>query len=395
MRLLIVSPWFPYPPDNGSRLRAWHLIQRLAAHHEVRLVVGCQDDAIGRTLPLDLPATIVPWHWHTPGATGKAGAVRALLSTTPRSILETPNPVFVAAIERELTQSPDAVLAMELGSDAYLPTHFPCPVVLDQVELSGLEHAWKSAPTPRERLARWLTYQKGIGYWRRRLARYSLLTAVSQSEAEAVERLSGKAAQVVPNGVATREYTCRSTTAGVPGRMIYNGALSYAPNKEAVLWFVEAILPKIVEQVPDAHLVVTGRAESAPDTLKTHPRVLLTGFLPDLRPALAEAQVCVVPLRAGGGTRLKILEAWAAGLPTVATRIGAAGLEGGHDGDHLFLADVPTVFAEKTVALLRCATKRQVLASNARALVEARYDWDVIVEGLSEALQRVVQPTRR
>lgn len=387
MRLLIISPWFPYPPDNGSRLRAWHLIQRLAQHHEVRLIVGRQDDATG-AVPEGIPTTVVPWIWHKPGATGKAGALRALFSPVPRSILETPNPAFVAAVNQELAQKPDAVLAMELGSDAYLPETLPCPVFLDQVEVSGLEHAWRQASSPRERAARWLTYQKGVGYWRRRLGRYHALTAVSKAEAEAVERVSGKPTLVVPNGVATAEFSPTNQSATVPGRLIYNGALSYAPNRDAVLWFVEAILPKITQQVPEAHLVVTGRAESAPESLQRHSQVVLTGFVPDLRPTLAEAQVCVVPLRSGGGTRLKILEAWAAGVPTVATQIGAAGLEGSHDGEHLLLADTPAVFAEKTVALLSGLGTRQQLARNARALAESRYDWDVIVETLSAHLMQ-------
>ena len=387
MRLLIVSPWFPYPPDNGSRLRAWHLIQRLTQRHDVRLIVGRQDDATG-DIPPGIPTTVVPWLWHQPSATGKAGALRALFSAVPRSILETPNPAFVAAIEAELALQPDAVLAMELGSDAYLPETLPCPVFLDQVEVSGLEHAWRQASQPRERLARWLTYQKGVGYWGRRLRRYHALTAVSKTEAAAVERVSGKATLVVPNGVATAEFTPANLSETVPGRLIYNGALSYGPNRDAVLWFVEAILPKIREQVPEAHLVVTGRAEAAPESLRRHPHVTLTGFLPDLRPTLAAAQVCVVPLRAGGGTRLKILEAWAAGLPTVATPIGAAGLEGSVAGEHLLLGETAEAFALETVALLKSVELRQRIAGNARALVEARYDWDVIVEALSEHLVR-------
>ncbi len=388
MRLLIVSPWFPYPPDNGSRLRAWHLIQRLAQRHEVRLIVGRQEDASSGEIPLKIPTMIVPWLWHQPGATGKAGALRALLCATPRSILETPNPAFVEAIARELALKPDVVLAMELGSDAYLPEQLPCPVVLDQVEVSGLEQAWRQAATPRERAARWLTYTKGKSYWSRRLGRYNGLTAVSAAEARAVEALVGKPVTLVPNGVATKEYSPLEKPEGVPGRLLYNGALSYGPNRDAVLWFVEAILPKITERIPEAHLVVTGKVEAAPEALRQHPQVVLTGFVPQLQPVLADAQVCVVPLRAGGGTRLKILEAWAAGLPVVATTIGAAGLDGSREGEHLLLADTPTRFAQQTAALLRDSEKRRAIAQSARTLAETRYDWDAIVLKLEECLQQ-------
>ena len=389
MRLLIVSPWFPYPPDTGSRLRAWHVIQRLAQRHEVRLVVGRQDDATEREIPLNVPTTTVPWLWHQPGKTGLLGALRALFSTTPRSILETHNPVFVAAVEHELAQRPDAVLAMELGSDAYLPKVFPVPVFLDQVELSGLAHSWQQAGSPGEHAARWLTYQKGKHYWRRRLARYHGLDAVSQAEAQAVAAVVGKPVTVIPNGVATGEYLPPGEAKH--GRLIYNGALSYGPNREAVLWFVEAILPKITENVPDVHLVVTGRADAAPPELRNHPQVTLTGFVADLKPVLAEAQVCVTPLRSGGGTRLKILEAWAAGIPVVATTVGAAGLEGSRDGEHLLLADTPERFAEQTIRLLQDAPLRQKLTCNARALVEEHYDWDAIAEKLETALNLVRQ----
>ncbi len=393
MRLLIVSPWFPYPPDNGSRLRAWHLIKRLARHHEVRLVVGQQDDALGREVPLDVPITIVPWLWHKLGATGKQGALKALFSAIPRSILETPNPAFVEAITQELSRKPEAVLAMELGSDAYLPDSLPCPVILDQVELSGMEQTWRRAMSRRERAARWLTYHKGKSYWQQRLARYDLLTAVSEAEALAVEAIvgGGKAVAVVPNGVATADFCLQTKPKGVPGRLIYNGALSYSPNKDAVLWFVKTILPKITEKVPEAHLIVTGRSESAPIELVNHPQVQLTGFVPDLKPTLAEAMVCVTPLRSGGGTRLKILEAWAAGIPVVATTIGAAGLEGSRDGEHLLLADTPDAFAHKTVLLLQNEALCQKIAGQARTLAEERFDWDVIVERLERALDLVTK----
>lgn len=394
MRLLIVSPWHPYPADNGSRLRAWNLIQRLAKHHDLRLVVGRQDDApaeLPEALRLICPTTrVAPWIWHRPGSTGLRGALRALLARAPRSVLETANPAFVAAIQAELSQHPNAVLAMELGSDAYLPQALPCPVILDQVEVSGLEQAWQRAVAPKERLARWLTYYKGQRYWRERFTRYSALTTVSAEEAQAVQNVLGESqpeVQVVPNGVAVKDYPSRRGE-GIPGRLIYTGALSYAPNRDAVLWFVEKILPRITAQLPEVHLVVTGRADTIPAPLHSHPQVVFTGFVPDLRPVLSEAQVCVVPLRSGGGTRLKILEAWAAGLPVVSTRTGALGLEGSRSGEHLLLADSEEELAQSVLTLLHCPAQRQRLAQQAHALVASHYDWDTITQTLDQLLTR-------
>lgn len=397
MRLLIASTWSPYPPDNGSRLRAWHLLRALSREHTLHLVAGWQDDSPA-SVPPELAALCasvdpIPWRWHQPGGTGAVGGLKALLSTTPRSILETPNAPFTDALAARLADGPDLLLGMELGVDPHLPPlpeSLPC--VLDQVEVSGMESAYTSATGWKERAARGLTLAKGVRHWRRRLRRYTALTAVSEPEAEAVRRVVGDGGPptlVVPNGVAVSQYPPPAAEP-VSGCMIYNGALSYGPNRDAVLWFVEAVLPRIAQAVPDAHLVVTGRADGAPDGLKAHPRVRLTGFLDDLRPTLAQAALAVVPLRSGGGTRLKILEAWAAGVPVVATRVGAAGLDA-RDGAELLLADTPDALADACIALLGDSSARQSLARAGRALAETRYDWDAIGADLSRRLTELVR----
>jgi glycosyltransferase involved in cell wall biosynthesis len=400
MNVLVLSTWFPYPPDNGSRLRAFYLLRELAAHHRLWLVTGRQDDVPEGPLPEALTAlceriTVVPWVWHQPGRTGAAGAVRALLSSVPRSVLETPNPALTAAIGKELSAGPDAVLCLQMGMDAYLPpTLGTIPAVLEEAEVSGMEQATRSAPGGSRRLQRILTQAKGTHYWRRRFRRYTALTTASDAEADAVRRIGGAtspAIVVVPNGVDTAHFATR-TGPGVPGRMIYNGALSYAPNHEAVRWFVDAILPRIAARNPDAHLVVTGRASVERTAFLTgNPRVTLTGYVDDLRPVLADAQIAVVPLLSGGGTRLKILEAWAAQLPVVATRIGAAGLSGAVDGRHLQHADSADEFADACLALLGDAACRAKLGQAARALAIERYDWKPIGVGLDRVLRDVAR----
>lgn len=402
MKLLVLSTWFPFPPDNGSRIRAYHLLQQLARRHEIRLIAGVQEDVTGdvETGVTELRTfcrSVVPvsWQWHDPQHTGAAGAVRALLSSVPRSILETPNPPLVAAIAQELTTAPDAVLVLELGMDAYLPA-LPeaLPVIIDQVEVSGVERAYRQANGIKNRLRVGLTYRKSAAYWQKRFARYTAITAVSEEEAVAVRKVVGAEKPpvvVVPNGVSVSDYIPRPLSQAVPGRLIYNGALTYAPNQDAVRWFVRDILPVIVQAVPDAHLVVTGRYNASDVTdLCENPRVHLTGLLPDLRPTLAEAAVCVVPLLAGGGTRLKILEAWAAGLPVVSTSIGTAGL-GAESGLHLLIADDANLFAEKVITLLTDSTQANILATHARKYVEAHFNWSAIGSQLSNLLEQAVQ----
>lgn len=397
MNLLILSPWFPYPPDNGSRLRAFHLIREMAKTHRVRLVTGLQEDIAsvampdGKTVPAPLAelcesVTVTRWQWHK-GDDGSRvakvrSAVRALLSPTPRSILETDMPELRQAIETELTRRPDAVLAMELAIAPFVPkdTH-GLPILLDQIEVTGVRRVYHEAQGAKARLRAGLTLVKHDRYWRRALQRFDGITAVSEEEASAIRQVLGTRPPVhlVPNGVDTSAYPALPDNhEPVPGRMLYNGALTYGPNRDAVYWFVQEILPIIANAVPEAHLIVTGRyPEEAGRLLGGNPRVQLTGFLPDLKDALSEAAVCVVPLKAGGGTRLKILEAFAAQLPVVSTAIGASGIAG-VDGEHLRLAETPETIAQATIDLLTNRAERRRLIANARALVLDRYEWTAI-----------------
>jgi polysaccharide biosynthesis protein PslH len=285
---------------------------------------------------------------------------------------------------------------MELGMDAYLPPVPPSiPILLDQVEVSGVERAYWEANGLPARLRSGLTYGKSRQYWRRRLRRYRGLTAVSEAEADAVRRVLGVGpnappVHVLPNGVDVSAYPYRTDRNAEQGCLIYNGGLTYGPNRDAVEWFATEILPKVAIQIPEAHLVVTGRYDlAAVRALTENPRIRLTGFLPDLRPTLERAALCVVPLRAGGGTRLKILEAWAAGIPVVSTTIGAAGLDA-TEGTHLRLADTPEAFAEAVTDLLRNPVQARTLATNARRYVETRFDWRAIGCQLSEILYDAV-----
>lgn len=409
MDILVLSPWFPYPPDNGSRLRAFHLIRVLAEKgHHIRLVTGVQDDS-PRTIPEEVRSrceqvVAVPWRWYDGGKkSGPLGGVRALLSPVPRSVLETNNPPLQAAVATAWEQSPDAVLAFELGMDTFLPEAFGrVPVLLDQVEVSAARRVYHTA-SGAARLRHGITWAKASRYWRERLRRYDALTAVSDAEAAAVRnvlnaRKEGDAppVHVVPNGVDVGAYASPRIAGNImPGRLIYNGSLSYAPNRDAVHWFVREILPRVSVRVPEVHLMVTGRcsADEAAE-LARNPRVHLTGYLPDLRPALVEAAACVVPLRSGGGTRLKILEAWAAGVPVAATGIGASGLEGEH-GVHYLRADTVEELADATTRLLTEDNLGFNLARNARSLVEARYDWSAIGTQLSGMLKETVRRKRQ
>jgi glycosyltransferase involved in cell wall biosynthesis len=183
--------------------------------------------------------------------------------------------------------------------------------------------------------------------------------------------------QTLPNGVDLARNQ-PGPVEPLPDTLVFNGALTYYANAEAMRTFAGEILPRIREQRPEVRLKITGRSDGVDlGWLPADGSVALTGYLDDVRPAVAGSWACVVPLRTGGGTRLKILEALALGTPVVATPKGAEGLEVTPEQD-ILIAGEPAAFAAQTVRLLGDPQLRLRLAENGRHLVEEKYGWEAI-----------------
>jgi glycosyltransferase involved in cell wall biosynthesis len=158
--------------------------------------------------------------------------------------------------------------------------------------------------------------------------------------------------------------------------------MGYPPNADAVLYFCRDILPLIEREVPDVRLLIVGHAPPQPvRRLADRHNVTVTGSVPDILPYYRQAKVSIVPLRGGGGTRLKILESMALGRPVVSTSIGCEGLDV-DDGIHLEIADRPAEFAGSVIRLLREPARREQIATAARRRMEECYDWSIIAEKL-------------
>jgi polysaccharide biosynthesis protein PslH len=396
----------PFPLDNGARLRAFYLLREMSRRHTVHLISGQQTDS-PQTVPSELSnlcasVTLVPWTWYDRGAkTGKWGEIRSIFYPQPRSVVENPNLHLTQTIAGGIAQhAPEAIVVLAHPMDEYLPDNLPTDIslILPDIELSGMFHAAQNGGIKQKLMA-----QKGTRYWHQRLQKYTHIAAVSESEAAVVAGVAKKPVSILSNGVALEQYDSpfsRPTQSeiaraeGVGEReknaLIYNGSLTYDLNEQAVDWFLKDILPLIRTQVPEAHLVVTGRKtpthEAKYAAWVQDKSLVFTGFVADINPVLQAAQICVVPLQAGGGTRLKILEAWALGVPVISTTIGANGL-GAISGQNCLLADTPETFASSVVTLLRDSKQRETLARNARCHVEATFDWQHIGETLNQLLE--------
>jgi len=186
---------------------------------------------------------------------------------------------------------------------------------------------------------------------------------------------------IVPNGVDISAYDPRRIEPRDlgPAAIVFTGKMDFRPNVDGVLWFAKRVLPLVLPEVPEAHFYIVGqRPRPRVRGLQRDPAVTVTGFVPHSPPYIAGATVYVVPLRMGGGTRLKLLEAMALGRAVVSTSLGCEGFPSMRAGEHLRVAEGEAAFARAVVALLRDSSRRKALGHNARRLVTSRYDWGMI-----------------
>jgi glycosyltransferase involved in cell wall biosynthesis len=389
MKILFVSRWFPFPPNNGSKLRIHNLLRGLAAEHAVTLL------SFGDA-PLDAPAraalpawardaTVVPWK---PYDAGSRRARLSFLSPVPRSFADTYSPDMQRRIEEALGAGVDLVIATQLGAAAYGPLFQGVPAILDEVELAVLHERYANATSLKSRMRHGLTWAKHRRYVSWLLRYFRACTVASEQELRLLRRIAPgyAAAEVVPNGIHLGDYQGFQAEPKA-GSMIFTGSFSFQANYEAMVWFAQEVLPILQRLAPQARLTITG--DPAGRALPRNPRVTIAGYVDDVRPWIASSWLSLAPLRSGGGTRLKILEAMALGTPVVATSKGAEGLDV-VDGREALIADAPSAFAGAAARLLGDPALRASLAARAADLVRRRYDWAVMMRQYDRLIRQVV-----
>lgn len=379
MRILFLSSWYPYPPNNGSKLRILNLLHGLAEQHDVTLLSFTDGDPVAppppelRSLCRDIQ-TVRRRDYHP----GSVRSLLGLVSPSPRVIVDTFSEEMCGRLRQALDHaSYDLIIASQWNTASYLDGISDVPAIFEEVEVGVLETKKRGASTSLTRLRHQLTLWKLQRYLRRLLRRFAACTVVSDAEAALLRRMVPDYGhvEVVPNGVDVTTYADVDARPR-PKSLIFAGSFRYFANHDAMEWFLRAVYPLIQAQVPDVQLSITGDHANLP--LPPARNVTLTGFVPDVRPLIASASASLAPIRLGGGTRLKILEAMALRSPVIATRKGAEGLEV-ENGTHLLLADSPTAFAQAAVRVLSDPDLRRHLADQGFELVQSKYDWPIIL----------------
>jgi sugar transferase (PEP-CTERM/EpsH1 system associated) len=386
MRLIWVKVGGLWPVNTGGRIRSFHMLRELSRRHEVTLLTTHGPSERPRELEEALPrceVVSVPWALAKRGSARFALAlVRSWLSPLPVDLYKARVPALGREVARRLARGgvdlvvADFLLATPNVGRAATPTvlfaHNVEHVIwqrMREVERRG----WRRALLG-------LESRKMRRYEARACERARLTIAVSDADRRLLAAAApGARVRAVPTGVDV-DYFAPDGVAEIPGRLVFTGSMDWYPNEDGIVHFIEDVLPRVRRAVPAATLTVVGRNPSARlRAAATAGGVQVTGLVDDVRPHMADAAVYVVPLRIGGGTRLKIFEALSMAKAVVSTTVGAEGLPLA-PGQHFLQADEPAAFADAVTALLRDSARRRAIGAAGRRLVEERYSWSKVVD---------------
>ncbi len=397
MKVLALSEWFPYPPDNGARMRIHNLLRQLAQRHEIVLLSFTRDtpsvqdiDAV-RTYCREI--ITVPFRHYQPR---RLKALLGFFQPSPRNVIDTYSLEMERLVRKKLADEPfDVMVAFAIGPGGgtapYVQGMREVPRIVEDLELSVIKDRIAIQPRWHQRMRLRLTWWKLRNYAARLLRDMNGCTVASVRERDLLLSIlpDYQSLAVIPNGVDLGLYAGDFGPAE-PDSLVFPSTLTYKANFWAIKFFLAEVFPVVKDRCPGVKLYITGRTDGIPlEDLALQDGVVLTGYLGDIRPRVACSSVCVVPMTVGGGTRLKVLEAMALGTPVVSTSKGAEGLEA-TPGVDILIADSPVAFARHVVDLLEDRQLREGLSANGQKLVRKKYDWEMIGQRFETFLGNIV-----
>ena len=401
LKVLVVTYGSPYPPHSGVAIRDFNLLRQISKSVTLYLCILATANAEPDLSELEQFCEKIRVIPATPRTLPQAFINSARCWSAGYNVANFPffYPDMVRTIGSIIHEESIDVLQVEHSFLAVyrkaVPADSSCKTILSLHNVASRQYR-RIANTQKTLLARSVYAAKSLLL--RRMESYAVTQfdrciVVSDEEGRLLRTLAPTATySVVENGIDCEAFRPlrQSTT---DNSLLFIGVINYPPNADAVLYFCKSILPLIKRAISRVHLMVVGHAPPIEVlSLVSSEGVTVTGFVNDPRPYYERASLCIVPLRAGGGTRLKILEAMALGRPVVTTSIGCEGLDV-VDGEHVLIGDTAEDFARHVVRLLRDEELRRRIISAARSLVEERYDWTIAGRTLLRTYQEVVSNT--
>ena len=407
LHILYVSQMPASPPRFGAQARMHGLMTELARQHDVTAVMLVDDqfdiDECRRAMQAYCrDVALVPNPYGRDGVSKRLLQLRSLASPRSFERLKVRVPALQQALDRILRGKPFDVVNLEFTFLGHCnlrqapPGERPPALVVDSHNIDyDLARQYARAGGLARRLYAGANWRK---LRREELATYRDADGVylcsMADQKRLLDHVPGARTLVIPNAADIEYYQPRATDPPSDGRtIVFFGHLSYFPNVDGVTHFAQEIWPRIAEAHPNARLKIIGG--QAPQSLQAlaRPGIEFTGFVSDLRPHLAEAAAVIVPLRLGGGTRLKIVEAMAMGKAVVSTMLGAEGIEA-TPGRDLLVADEPAAFADAVNRLLADPGLAKRVGQSARELAVRRYAWSGAAKALESFYREILDESR-
>lgn len=392
MRILILTQVLPYPPDSGPKIKTLNVLRHLASRHEVTLVSFTRGDQAESARELERIVARV----HTvPIERKKTADVRALLLSflrqEPFLMLRDDRAEMRKLVDRLAgEQQFDLVQADQLNMAQYAQRVPGARKILDAHNATWLlyKRMWETMPGGPKKWVLGRDWRMLRTYEGRICREFEAVLAVSREDQAALEEAAGQKINisVAPITVDT-ERLKPVTRSPQAGRILHIGTMYWPPNVDGILWFAREIFPRVLAAVPGVGLDVVGANPPVEVTEleQTNPQTNVAGYVEDPSSYFESAAVSIVPLRAGGGMRVKILNSLALGLPVVSTTLGAEGIAV-EPGKHLLIADTPEDFAQAIVCILKDRELADRLAEAGRELVETKYGIDAAGRVIDEVI---------
>jgi len=400
LRVLLLSVTSPLPANNGVKMRTFSMLRSLAGDgHELTLLTFDSqetDSHFGELRQLCKRVITIPHRLESMSLSRNyLSRLKHLSSRLPFGVESVRSSQMKTEIDKLLGEDAfDIILSEQTDLVVNLPSAMSIPLIVDfhNAEYLILERYIRFERNLAKRLYARLECQK-LKNWERYCCRRAAIgMACSEHDRRLLHSLNPELPiLVVPNAIDVTAYSADSTEE--PHTILFQGGMDWYPNRDAVEFFVHNIFHLVQRQIPGVKFVVAGRnpPEDFQNRITTANRnVEFTGTVADMRSQIAKAAVCVVPLRIGSGTRLKILESAAMAKSVVSTTIGAEGLEF-RDGQEILLRDHPVEFATAIVELLRAPSRRRALGSAARARVEQTYSFECLQSSIRPVIGALVK----
>ena len=408
-RILFLAQCLPYPPQSGATARTFNVLRQLRLDFDVTLLAFSRRNhqvdetarrasrraladllnAVGTPVPLPCERSAIRRLWDH---------LRSVATRRPYTFFEYESEGFRTQLRDMVSRDGFEVVHIDsLDLYRWLRELPPTPTICTHHDIEWDLLRLRAQRTKPSILSRYLRYQADLV---ERLARevcpgFSANVVVSARDAQRLRStVSHAKIEVVPNGVDTTHFVPQRDVPVVPGRVVFVGSTNAPANRDAVEYLLRDVWPSIRHARPEATLQLIGRSsESARARYAAEPGVAVLGHLNDIRHHVAQACCVVAPLRIGGGTRVKILDAWAMGKAVVSTAIGCEGLEAS-DGENLLVRDDPEAFADAVLRVLDDPTIRLGLESHARRTAEQVYSWDVIGPAMRAKYWAIIDSVR-